>query len=122
MSSKPASELAAEIARQMAGTHGDDALAEVTGLLAQAVVDRLGGAVISSAWPRYVTDAIGETTGGRSYIYQHLIPLSGYNSLMACWHLNGDRSVTLELRDWMGQPFWWGTFAQARAGGPAGPG
>ena len=83
--------------------------------IADLVVAKLGGPVISSVIPAEVGAWIRQTCGHSQLLYRHMIPMNGPSCIHSEWRLNPDGSIIQELQDTTGCAFWRGTFRPAEA-------
>lgn len=81
--------------------------------LADRIVGRLGGSVISSSFPAYIGDMIREACKGAQLQQINQLYLFGPECIATFWVLSPDGTLMLEMRDHMGQTFWRGTFRPA---------
>lgn len=82
----------------------------VIGEIADAVVEKLNGSVISSVLPAFIGDWVRKTCEQNQLLYRHMIPMRGPTVMMTEWRLNTDGTILLDLQDTNGQTFWRGTF------------
>lgn len=78
--------------------------------LADKVVTRLNGSVISSAFPASIGKYIRGCTNGHSMLWSHWLPLRGPDGVQATYVFEVDGVMRLELADPSGFTFWRGTF------------
>jgi hypothetical protein len=78
--------------------------------LADKIVARLGGSVISSAIPASVGEWLRAAVGDYPFQFSHLIPLNYGHYLSAVYHIGSDGAIRLEFLDEHGSWFWRGTF------------
>ena len=78
--------------------------------LADKVVTRLNGSVISSALPANLGEYIRVATGGLRWQVSHWVPLAGQYGLQMEWVIENDGVIRLEMSDPAGWVFWRGVF------------
>jgi hypothetical protein len=78
--------------------------------LADKVVSRLNGSVISSAFPAFIGRYIQNTLAGHSMMWSHWLQLRGPDGIQATYIFEVDGVMRLELADSSGCIFWRGTF------------
>jgi hypothetical protein len=83
--------------------------------IAGRVVERLGGSVISSAFPAEVGDWIRDAVKNGAYLYRFTIPMVGPTAIFVEYRINPDGTIIQEFQDTNGRPFWHGTFRPVEA-------
>lgn len=78
--------------------------------LADKVVDRLNGSVISSAFPAHVGAWLRNQAKYSPWYTSHWLQLGGREGIQASYEIATDGAMTLSLSDPSGQMFWRGTF------------
>jgi hypothetical protein len=86
--------------------------------IADAVVARLGGSVISSALPAHVGAMIRRAAQGGNRIQTNQIYLRGPDYLITDWWMEADGTLRLEMRGRDGSFVWRGVFRPEPAPAP----
>ena len=82
-------------------------------VLADLIVERLNGPMISSSIPADIGAWIRKTAEHGSFWWQFSIPMTGATCIGTHWKLHPDGTMGLELTDSNGRIFWRGTFHPA---------
>jgi hypothetical protein len=95
-------------------SHPSD-ICQLADTVAELVTEKLGQSVISSSFPAHIGDMIRDACQSQQIQQVSQLYLRGPYAIATYWILSPDGTVTLEMRDHMGQPFWRGTFRPAEA-------
>lgn len=91
-----------EVANVLSGAELDE--------IAEKIVSRLTGSVISSAFPTWVGEYVRNSTGGHQWEASYWLPLMGSAGIQTRWVFESDGAIRLELANPSGANFWRGTF------------